>query len=314
MYFSRATVLSAMMALAYAQEPAAAAAESAATPSMAAGMGGDMKGGMAGGEMMKGGKGGMNSTDMKGGMGGGAAGGAAAGGAAGAAAAGGAAAGMTKTHVVMVGGSNGSLVFLPADIQAAAGDLVQFQFYPKNHSVVQSTFDNPCVPIQNIMPNKTDAFFSGFMPTNASAAASKNLLTYTIRVPDTKPIWFYCSQAKHCQGGMVGAINAAKTGNKTLAAFAALAAKAPATLSPGMASGGAAGSGSAAGGNTPTSPSAGGGAAAGGAGGAAGGANGTSTASSGPAQATANVAAGGFNAQSFSGVFAALVAGFMVML
>jgi len=58
------------------------------------------------------------------------------------------------------------------------------------------------------MPNKTDAFFSGFMPTNATAAATKNILTYTIRVPDTKPIWFYCSQAKHCQGGMVGAINA----------------------------------------------------------------------------------------------------------
>jgi hypothetical protein len=58
------------------------------------------------------------------------------------------------------------------------------------------------------MPNKTDAFFSGFMPTNASFAAKNEVLTYTIRVPDSKPIWFYCSQAKHCQSGMVGAINA----------------------------------------------------------------------------------------------------------
>ena len=78
---------------------------------------------------------------------------------------------------------------------------------PQNHSVVQSTFDNPCIPIQNVMPNKTDAFFSGFMPT-AAAPGNSSLLTYTIRVPDNKPIWFYCSQAKHCQGGMVGAINA----------------------------------------------------------------------------------------------------------
>lgn len=77
----------------------------------------------------------------------------------------------------------------------------------QNHSVVQSTFDNPCVPIQNIMSNKTNAFFSGFMPT-AAAANTSQLLTYTIRVPDDKPIWFYCSQAKHCQAGMVGAINA----------------------------------------------------------------------------------------------------------
>jgi hypothetical protein len=73
---------------------------------------------------------------------------------------------------------------------------------------VQSTFDQPCVPIQNIMPNKTDAFFSGFMPANATSIAAGNLLTYTIRVMDTKPIWYYCSQGQHCQAGMVGAINA----------------------------------------------------------------------------------------------------------
>jgi hypothetical protein len=80
--------------------------------------------------------------------------------------------------------------------------------YSENHSVVQSTFDQPCVPIQNVMPNMTTAFFSGFMPTNASAMATSKVLTYTIRVMDAKPVWFYCSQAKHCQGGMVGAINA----------------------------------------------------------------------------------------------------------
>jgi hypothetical protein len=73
---------------------------------------------------------------------------------------------------------------------------------------VQSTFDQPCVPITNIMANKTDAFFSGFMPTNASFGTTSNVLTYTIRVMDAKPVWFYCSQGKHCQAGMVGAINA----------------------------------------------------------------------------------------------------------
>lgn len=129
------------------------------------------------------------------------------------------------THTIQVGGPNGSLAFYPNNIQANAGDMVQFQFHPKvcsrcltvstaesnieqNHSVVQSTFDNPCVPIQNIMANKTNAFFSGFMPTEASANSSSQLLTYTIRIPDDKPIWFYCSQGKHCQAGMVGAINA----------------------------------------------------------------------------------------------------------
>ena len=58
------------------------------------------------------------------------------------------------------------------------------------------------------MSNQTNAFFSGFMPTTTPVNSTSQLLTYTIRVPDDKPIWFYCSQGKHCQEGMVGAINA----------------------------------------------------------------------------------------------------------
>ncbi|KAF1995733.1 hypothetical protein P154DRAFT_444928 [Amniculicola lignicola CBS 123094] len=146
-----------------------------------------------------------------------------------------------NTHVIQVGGPAGELIFAPNNIVAAPGDLVQFQFNPKNHSVVQSTFDNPCIPIQNILANKTDAFFSGFMPVSAAAgnATGKvDTLTYTIRVMDSKPVWFYCSQGKHCQSGMVGAINAPATGNKTMEGFTALAAVALENLSPGQASGG----------------------------------------------------------------------------
>ncbi|KAI8932626.1 hypothetical protein NX059_010124 [Plenodomus lindquistii] len=219
-----------------------------------------------------------------------------------------AAEGMVATHVIQVGGSNGTLTFLPNNVQAAPGDLVQFQFNPKNHSVVQSTFDNPCVPIQNIMPNKTDAFFSGYMPTNATAAAAGQALTYTIRVKDEKPVWFYCSQGMHCQAGMVGAINAPASGNKTVEAFTALAANAPENLTPGA----AAGSGSA--GNTPTSPSAGEGAAGGAGSGTssegAGSANGTISGA--PAEATRNAAAGR-SAQSFVGLGAVAAAAFALL-
>jgi hypothetical protein len=31
--------------------------------------------------------------------------------------------------------------------------------------------------------------------------------TYTITINATTPLWFYCAQAKHCQAGMVMAIN-----------------------------------------------------------------------------------------------------------
>ncbi|KAL1598879.1 hypothetical protein SLS60_008022 [Paraconiothyrium brasiliense] len=227
-----------------------------------------------------------------------------------AAATGGASAGNIATHVIQVGGPNGSLTFSPENVKAAVGDLVQFQFHPKNHSVVQSTFDQPCTPIQNVMPNMTTAFFSGFMPTNASVGATSQVLTYTIRVMDTKPVWFYCSQAKHCQSGMVGAINAAETGNKTMNAFKALAAGATENLSPGQAPGSGtqagAGTGTNTGGNTASSS-----AAAGGAGGAGTGAS--STDSSAPAQQTTNAASNTFGSQSLFGLTLGAVAAIVLL-
>jgi plastocyanin len=39
--------------------------------------------------------------------------------------------GMVATHVVQVGGANGSLTFSPENVKANVGDLVQFQFHPK---------------------------------------------------------------------------------------------------------------------------------------------------------------------------------------
>lgn len=46
----------------------------------------------------------------------------------------------TRVHVVKVGDENGGLVFSPADIKAAKGDMVQFQFYPRV-SWTQSSLD-----------------------------------------------------------------------------------------------------------------------------------------------------------------------------
>lgn len=135
--------------------------------------------------------------------------------------------GHVKVHVVKVSNKRGELVFEPKNMQAAPGSMVQFHFYPKvclrsagahtsskrpvaltslatqNHSVVQSTFDQPCQPIKNNMPSAT-GFFSGFMPVKANASM---MPSYTIMVNDTKPIWYYCSQGDHCQDGMVGVIN-----------------------------------------------------------------------------------------------------------
>lgn len=201
---------------------------------------------------------------------------------------------MVNTHVVQVGGPNGSLAFYPEVVRANIGDLIQFQFNPKNHSVAQSTFDNPCVPIGNIMPNKTDAFWSGFMPTALAAGngTAGGKLTYTIRVMNNNPIWYYCSQGRHCQGGMVGTINppAAANSNRTISSFKQLAAGAAENLSPGQQAGQGNGS------PTPTGPTAdpnNGGAANTGAGS-------TPTAGGNPAQATTNSAPGPVSQSLFS--------------
>jgi len=104
-------------------------------------------------------------------------------------------------------GSDGALAFNNNSITAAVGDTVSFQFQSGNHSVTQSTFANPCTRMSG-------GFGSGFHSTSATQ--------FTITVNDTKPIWYYCGQTQplvHCHVGMVGAINAATTGNATFAAF-----------------------------------------------------------------------------------------------
>jgi len=122
-------------------------------------------------------------------------------------------------------GKNSTLTFSPNTTTAAVGDTVTFHYYPMKHSVVQAAFASPCEPLAG-------GFFSGFVPTSSGESTT----TFMITVNDTKPIWFYCSQAKHCQSGMVGAINAATTGN-TIEKFIAAAASASNNTTPSVADG-----------------------------------------------------------------------------
>lgn len=94
----------------------------------------------------------------------------------------------------------------------------------QNHSVVQGDFNSPCRP-------SNPAIYSGFIPSHSGPAVSPNTrdpaetttkaaktnfpipsapkqnTSFVLTINDTKPIWYYCSQAKHCQAGMVGVIN-----------------------------------------------------------------------------------------------------------
>jgi plastocyanin len=90
-------------------------------------------------------------------------------------------------------GADGLLLYSPSNIGAEVGTVVEFEFFPNNHSVTQSSFMDPCHPLAG-------GFFSGFVPTQDSPSAT----TFSIIVNDTNPIWFYCGQTtgNHCQSGM----------------------------------------------------------------------------------------------------------------
>lgn len=122
-------------------------------------------------------------------------------------------------HVITVG-DNGTLTYNPPSIQAAPRDIVSFQFKSKNHTVTQSSFADPCRKLEFTSTSNEIGFDSGFMAVSADASAFP---TWNITVNDTAPIWAYCRQANHCGGGMVFAINAVESGNKSFAAFQALA-------------------------------------------------------------------------------------------
>lgn len=102
--------------------------------------------------------------------------------------------------------------FWPENLTAAPGSMVQFQFWAGNHTVTQSSFDNPCTPLEpgaGGTGNGTNAagIKSGYQPVDVSMPNGE-IPTYTVWINDTKPLWFYCAQATHCQGGMALAINA----------------------------------------------------------------------------------------------------------
>jgi len=124
-----------------------------------------------------------------------------------------------SVHVVTVGES-GALAYNPASIQAQPGDIVSFQFRSKNHTVTQSSFADPCRKLEFTSTTGQVGFDSGFMAVAADASAFP---TFNITVNDTAPVWTYCRQVNHCGTGMVFAINAVESGNKSFAAFQALA-------------------------------------------------------------------------------------------
>ena len=106
----------------------------------------------------------------------------------------------------------------------------EYQFYPTNHSVVRSEYGYPCIPYEDTGVDRI-GFFSGFMPVDTILPDPPS---YTIRVNDTEPIFYYCSAPGSCiTYGMVGVIN--PNGTESVAVQTQLAKNSTFMLQPGEA-------------------------------------------------------------------------------
>ncbi|KAL2117020.1 hypothetical protein VTJ04DRAFT_9188 [Mycothermus thermophilus] len=115
--------------------------------------------------------------------------------------------GAGATHSVTVGGPQG-LSFSPQEIKAAVGDTVIFTFLSQNHTATQSSFEQPCVPLDGGMD-------SGYQANPNNTVNPPPQVAMQVMV-DT-PLWFFCKQGPHCGRGMVFSIN--PTAEKTHAKF-----------------------------------------------------------------------------------------------
>lgn len=125
---------------------------------------------------------------------------------------------------VTVGGLDSSgnpvLKFNPEFVNAVVGDSVTFHFQQKNHSVVQTSFNDVCHPLLDTTTYQP-VFQTQFHPV---ADTDTDFPTEVYNVTDTsKPLWFFCSQTLHCGKGMIFSINCPSTGTNTLANFEAAA-------------------------------------------------------------------------------------------
>lgn len=125
-----------------------------------------------------------------------------------------------NTIQVIVGGANGNLSFTPNRVSASPRDTIKFVFQVKNHTVTQSSFAAPCLPLTNKTTGERIGFNSGFFPV---AANTTDFPTWSLTINNTSPIWAYCGQAGHCGAGMVFAVNSDESSGQTFTAFQSLA-------------------------------------------------------------------------------------------
>ncbi|KAF2736716.1 hypothetical protein EJ04DRAFT_462433 [Polyplosphaeria fusca] len=96
---------------------------------------------------------------------------------------------------VVVGGPQDT--FIPNQVTAAVGDIVQFQFSNGNHTVTQSGADTPCTPLDG-------GVHSGHIPFEDG---QQMVGTFNMPVTSAEPMFLFCATGPHCQLGQVMIVN-----------------------------------------------------------------------------------------------------------
>jgi len=114
--------------------------------------------------------------------------------------------------LVLVGNLQGNTTYTPPYVNAPVNSSIVFTFASKNHTVTESSFEDPCTA-------NSLGVDSGF--NHAVAPGEIVNGTFVVNVTSNDPRWFYCRQINHCPMGMVFAIN--PTEDQTFADFQARA-------------------------------------------------------------------------------------------
>ncbi|KAJ7222114.1 hypothetical protein GGX14DRAFT_352751, partial [Mycena pura] len=91
--------------------------------------------------------------------------------------------------------------FVPPTVSAEVNDTIIFVFGGDIHSVTQTSFANPCVPLPG-------GFNSGFLGRGPDFSDPTPIWTLTI-TNASEPIWIFCEASlptSHCESGMVGCV------------------------------------------------------------------------------------------------------------
>lgn len=138
----------------------------------------------------------------------------------------------------------GGFKFTPQELHnVSVGDIVQWEFYPPDHSVARAEFGSACVPYEYTGKDKV-GFWSETqwvnntnevgpsMNSRPSYANALQLTYFNVTINSTEPIFFYCAAPNSCLGEhMVGVINPNST--QTLASQVQAAAAADFQVAPG---------------------------------------------------------------------------------